>query len=145
MSEPRIVRFSVSGKPEPKGSTRIVPLRGRQGARPIITSDNPMLKSWQYAVRISARALGAQLFTGPVDVWLVFRLARPKSLPLRFAHPVRKPDVDKLTRAVLDAITGVLLRDDAQVVELHARKVFDATPGVDVAVAAVVPCGALPL
>jgi Holliday junction resolvase RusA-like endonuclease len=40
-----------------------------------------------------------------------------------------KPDIDKLTRAILDGLTdGGLLADDARVVELHITKRYP-TPG----------------
>ena len=133
--ERRRLSFSVIGKPEPKGSTRIVPVRGRA----VITSDNAKLKAWQHAIQWTARTLAAPLFVGAVDVVLVFRLTRPPSLSRLHRHPARRPDVDKLARAVLDALTGELLHDDGQVVGLHARKVFahpSASPGVDVTVAA---------
>lgn len=131
--ERRRVSFTVPGKPEPKGSTRIVPVRGRA----VITSDNPKLKAWQHAIQWTARSLAAPPFTGAVAVLLVFYLARPASLSRLHRHPARRPDVDKLARAVLDALTGELLHDDGQVVELYARKRFaPGDPGVVISVAA---------
>lgn len=56
---------------------------------------------------------------------LRFTLATPATRP---------PDLDKLTRAVLDALTGIVWVDDRQVVALHSTKVQGATPGVDVTV-----------
>jgi Holliday junction resolvase RusA-like endonuclease len=44
------------------------------------------------------------------------------------------PDLDKLVRAILDSLTGVVWRDDAQVVDIVARKVYAETPGVDIAI-----------
>ena len=32
------------------------------------------------------------------------------------------PDIDKLARCALDALTGIVFRDDAQIVDLHATK-----------------------
>jgi crossover junction endodeoxyribonuclease RusA len=37
---------------------------------------------------------------------------------------VGSPDIDKVCRAVLDALTGILYRDDAQVVALSAVKTY---------------------
>lgn len=42
--------------------------------------------------------------------------------------PATRPDVDKLVRAVLDGMTGVVLADDAQVAALHAGKEYTAGP-----------------
>ncbi len=41
----------------------------------------------------------------------------------------RRPDLDKLCRACLDSLTGIVWRDDAQVVRLEASKDYGA-PGV---------------
>ncbi|WP_257898915.1 RusA family crossover junction endodeoxyribonuclease [Rhodococcus qingshengii] len=50
-------------------------------------------------------------------------MPRPKSTPKRTTPPaVKRPDIDKISRAILDAITGVLIADDSQVVDLHATK-----------------------
>ena len=43
--------------------------------------------------------------------------------------PPRRPDLDKLCRACLDSLTGIVWRDDAQVVRLEASKGYGA-PGV---------------
>ncbi len=53
---------------------------------------------------------------------LEFRMPRPKSTPKATPAAVKRPDLDKLARAVLDAITGTVLVDDSQVVDLSASK-----------------------
>jgi Holliday junction resolvase RusA-like endonuclease len=46
-------------------------------------------------------------------------------------YPTTKPDLDKLARAVLDALTGVYYLDDAQVVSLDLQKAYThGAPGV---------------
>lgn len=37
-------------------------------------------------------------------------------------HVVCKPDVDNVSKLVLDALNGILWRDDAQVCDLHVRR-----------------------
>jgi Holliday junction resolvase RusA-like endonuclease len=46
-----------------------------------------------------------------------------------------KPDIDKLSRSVLDAITGGIVKDDSQVIILNARKEYGDKPGVLIRVA----------
>jgi len=65
----------------------------------------------------------------PVGIGITFVFVRPKSHytskgELRAGAPSfpGKPDVDKLCRAVLDALTGILYHDDAQVISLNASK-----------------------
>ena len=66
-----------------------------------------------------------------------FYLPRPKShftkRGVRLSAPwwpVTKPDLDKLTRALLDALTDAgIWRDDSQAVELHAEKIYHDQAG----------------
>ena len=68
-------------------------------------------------------------------VSLGFAFLRPKSVSKKKRPYVTvKPDVDKLARAVLDAMTGVVFRDDAQVVKLEVEKQYSAMAGVGIAV-----------
>jgi crossover junction endodeoxyribonuclease RusA len=77
-------------------------------------------------------------YTAAVSIGLCFVLPRPTNTPKRRTPPAAKrPDLDKLTRSALDAITGVVLLDNAQVVDLHAHKRLAGlgeTPGVTVTI-----------
>ena len=92
---------------------------------PCVTSDNPRVKGWRQVVAEQAQAaVGGELFLGPVVLTVTFRLPRPDSLPKKTHHHTRKPDLDKLIRAIGDGLTGVVFVDDKQVVDLHARKIY---------------------
>jgi Holliday junction resolvase RusA-like endonuclease len=74
------------------------------------------------------------MFDAPVAVGLRFYIPRPKSKK-KAAYPDTKPDIDKLARAALDALSTVIFRDDAQVVALQARKVYaDAGARLDITI-----------
>ena len=126
---PAVVRFTVYGQAQPKGSARAFMPKGARF--PVVTSDNPSLKGWERVVRDTlqtgmrrwSKEDLAALFEAPVRVVLDFHLPRPKSLPKRVTAHTRKPDLDKLARGTIDALSGVLFKDDAQVVEIRARKV----------------------
>jgi crossover junction endodeoxyribonuclease RusA len=119
--------FAVAGKPEAKGSTRAFVPKG--WTRPIITSTNRNLKEWEARVRDAALPYLTTVYAAEaIGVHLSFRLERPKSLPKRIAHHCKKPDLDKLVRAVIDGMTGIIYRDDSQVVQIQAEKSY-ATPG----------------
>lgn len=47
------------------------------------------------------------------------------------------PDLDKLVRALGDALTGIVYRDDAQIVDLGVTKIYGQNPGVTVRLKAV--------
>jgi Holliday junction resolvase RusA-like endonuclease len=51
-------------------------------------------------------------------------MPRPQSLPKRVTAHVKKPDVDKLSRCLLDSLKGVVWTDDSQVIVLSARKYY---------------------
>lgn len=66
-----------------------------------------------------------------VRINLLFVLPRPatrtwKTKPMRREWMTSKPDLDNLAKAILDALTGVLYADDAQVVDLRLAKVIAA-------------------
>lgn len=130
------VAIVVHGVPVPQGSM----VRGSRGG--VHASNDARLKPWRstiFAAAVEAMD-GRDLWAGPVAVDLVFTVARPKGhwrtgrrsgelRPSAPATPTSNPDLDKLTRAVLDALTGTVFRDDAQVVDLQAAKRY-GTPGV---------------
>lgn len=119
--------FTVFGVPIPKGSTRAFMPKGARF--PVVTSDNPRTKPWQEAVTcaaLEARA-GRPPLEEPVALFVRFFLPRPVSAPRRVQEPARKPDLDKLIRAVKDGLTRAgVYRDDAQVVRIEASKEFAA-------------------
>jgi crossover junction endodeoxyribonuclease RusA len=134
------LQFKVFGVPAPQGSSR--GFLHRSTGRVIVTHDNPRTEPWRESVAWAAlRAMREQDWPqaqGAVNVAAVFRLPRPQSLPRRVKDQTRKPDLDKLLRALLDALSQASVwRDDAQVVSVHAGKRYVAdgeAPGVDVSV-----------
>lgn len=131
------IAFDVMGKPEPQGSAKAFVVAGR--AR--ITSDNNGLHFWRNTIADAARKRMEGLPLADKGVALVvkaeYRLSRPKSAPKRVIHQTTKPDLDKLIRATLDALTEVVWRDDAQVVRISASKGYAALgeqPGARVVV-----------
>lgn len=127
------IEYVVYGKPESQGSTRAFIPRG--WTHPVITDSNRRLKPWRQALMAAAveqHARHGQL-SGAIIVELWFYLPRPKSAPTtKCKHAITRPDLDKLARAVLDSLSGTLLRDDAQVVTLLARKRYAGDPVDDV-------------
>jgi Holliday junction resolvase RusA-like endonuclease len=126
------VRFVVLGRPQSKGSKEVMPVKGPR--RFIVRDANPKAKPWAQAISAIAREHHHDLLiNGPVVVTLAFYFARPKGHygtgrnvgTLRASAPremTTMPDVDKLARCALDALTGIVFRDDAQIVDLHAGK-----------------------
>ena len=88
------------------------------------------VKPWREDVRTATERAMYEQFWTPDDadqalaVDLVFWLRRPLGHPkTRRTNPITKPDIDKLARSTLDALTsGGALHDDARVVRLTTRK-----------------------
>ena len=130
--------FFVAGVPRPQGSAKAfaLPAKGNERPRAVVTSDTKDLKPWRNAIASEARHHGVELIAGAAEVEVVFILPRPKShwsskgglKPSAPRHPTTRPDVDKLERAVLDALKGVVLGDDAQVVRLIGEKQYQTLP-----------------
>ena len=123
----------VPGRPAPQGSKRYV-------GNGISIESSKAVKPWRADIRehVTANFTGPPL-TGPVTVVLTFVMPRPVGAPkLSTPAAVKRPDIDKLTRAVLDALSSAgMWRDDSQVVELVARKRLaerDETPGCHIRV-----------
>lgn len=124
-TEPRyVLDVFVPGKPAPQGSKRYV-------GNGISVESSKAVKPWRADIRehIAARYSLAPV-TGALAVRLAFVMPRPASAPKRSTPAaVKRPDLDKLCRAVLDAIGSAgLWRDDSQVVDLAASKRL-AEPG----------------
>jgi crossover junction endodeoxyribonuclease RusA len=128
------VRFDVDGLPVPQGSMRALVVKGRA----IVThAKGHELAVWRQAISVRAHAAGVAMLEGPVALGLRFRLLRPASRPKRDTRPDRRPDLDKLVRAVFDGLTGIAFADDAQIVYCVAEKVYAPTPGLGVTIAQV--------
>lgn len=130
--------FTVPGVPAPQGSK----VRTKWGVR----EDNPATRPWRTAVGWEASALRASIddneqydpvfpLAGPLSLWVVFFFPRPKNHYgsgrnaniLKPSAPIfhtSKPDGDKLTRAIGDSLTGILVRDDSQFCDVRAVKLY---------------------
>jgi Holliday junction resolvase RusA-like endonuclease len=145
------LRITVVGTPRPQGSKR--PVRNKHTGRIHMVESSERLPDWRADIRDAAmRAVDgvptSAYWERPLVVGIWFTIARPKNhyLPANTRraapelrpdapkHPAGKPDTDKLLRAVLDALTGLVWRDDAQVVDILARKVYGERPGADITV-----------
>ena len=125
--------FFVAGVPVTQGSKTVMLSRHRDLAKrkPIMLDANRnQLHSWRDAVGAEARRRCSTLTAAAVDLSLVFLLPKPVSRPKRDTVPIakRSGDLDKLMRAVMDALTGVYYCDDAQVSDARLKKRW-APPG----------------
>lgn len=127
------IKFFVPGKPAPQGSKKHV-------GRGILVEASKELGPWRERVALAACDQTEKIIAKPdeVGVTLRFILPRPASAPkTKRALASKRPDLDKLVRAILDAITNVIVEDDSQVVCIGAfKRIADPgeQPGVQVEV-----------
>ena len=114
--------FFVHGTPVPQGSSRAFVVNGRA----VVTSANRNLKGWRDIVALVSQE-HAEYNEGAVHVSLDFYLPRPVSLPKKVQEHIKRPDLDKLIRACLDSMTGIMFKDDSQVVSVSATKNYATT------------------
>lgn len=128
----RSVAFEAFGRPVPQGS-----MRSLGKGRPSVHSNKALLLPWRQTIAVAAAsgatAHGWDRTPGPVKVTARFFFDRPlghyTKKGLRPGAPVVPfgrgvGDLDKLVRAVLDAIgdSGAVWLDDSQVVAVGATK-----------------------
>lgn len=120
----------IKGVPAPQGSMTCVGGGARNGARihNVQPSNKPELHAWRAKVAAAAKRVVDEygfVFVAhdPVRVEITFTFDRPKSVTRDW--PSVAPDVDKLCRAILDALTqGEIWADDGQCVDMHAVKAY---------------------
>jgi Holliday junction resolvase RusA-like endonuclease len=127
LNEQEYVAFTVHGEAVTQGNLR----RGPRGG---LYEPNPNLQVWRQRIAQTAGVAmgGRPVFDGALRLRLRFLLVRPdghyntkgehNAEGRRHPYPEKRPDLDKLTRAVLDACKGVVFSDDARVVQLEVSK-----------------------
>jgi crossover junction endodeoxyribonuclease RusA len=144
-SETPAISFVVHGLPVAQGSKRTVPIGG--GRYRAVEDNAARLRVWRAAVAdVAGQAMaGRPLLAGPLCLVADFLYPRPRShygtgrnvgrlKPHAPTYKASAPDVDKTVRAICDALSGVVFRDDAQVAELRVRKLWAEQARCEIAV-----------
>ncbi|MGP5263676.1 RusA family crossover junction endodeoxyribonuclease [Glutamicibacter arilaitensis] len=124
-----MISFFVAGEPAPQGSKRHVG-NGR------MIESSKKLKPWRDRVTAVAKT---RVLDEPLDghLRLIVNFYMPAPLKSKFgSRPAGTPDLDKLVRAVGDALTqSKLIKDDARIVSLIAHKHWALdTPGAEITI-----------
>jgi Holliday junction resolvase RusA-like endonuclease len=125
------IAFIVPAVPvaQPRQRHRVVPSGGRPFVQNFTPAKHPV-QAFKASVRLAARdAYQGPPLDGPVGIVVVFAMPRPgrlmwKKRPMPRCLHVSKPDLDNLAKAVKDALTGLLWRDDAQIAHANLSKVY---------------------
>ncbi|MFF1382790.1 RusA family crossover junction endodeoxyribonuclease [Arthrobacter sp. NPDC058288] len=124
----------VHGAPATQGSKKAF-IRGRKVS---LVEMDKKLPAWRAAVEASARLATGPFWVPidrPVSIAGEVRLRKPKTTKYPDA-PAGAPDLDKLQRAIGDALTkSGVIKDDARIVHWDIRKVWaDNVPGADLTI-----------
>jgi Holliday junction resolvase RusA-like endonuclease len=120
----QLLHWFVEGVPVPQGSKTAMVVNGRA----VMFEANKKHKAWRQHVSATIPAM-TEPSTKPVRVELMFYFNKPKTVKREYMSV--KPDVDKLSRSILDCLSGRVIKDDSQVIILNARKEYtDNAPGV---------------
>lgn len=117
------IEFVVHGDAKPQGSLQsfYVAKLGRT-----VTPQKQSVIDWRTRLADAGAqvvlARGGELLDGPVQIQAVIYSLKPKSWPRWRVLPSTRPDWDKLARAIGDALSGVVYRDDALIVDAHVAK-----------------------
>ena len=131
------VYFVVTGKPVGKGRPRA---STRGGFVRMYTDAKTLAYEAAIASEADAAMGDAEPFETPMQMQVSCYYQIPKSWPKKMKQeaideerfPNVKPDLDNVVKAILDALNGVVYRDDAQVVNLVATKRYATEPRVEV-------------
>lgn len=111
-------RFQIPWEPTAKGRPFFLRTKG-------IAITPPRTRHAEAAIRDLLIEKGAVCYEKDVALSLtvVFYCARPESVKNR-KYPAKRPDLENYLKLILDAANKVLWADDAQIVEIWARKVY---------------------
>ena len=118
-------KFTVYGEPATAGSK--TGFYSKKLGRVLMTPASKKTRPWMQQVAGTAlEQWEGSILTGPVQYKMIFYFRRPKShygtgrnaQVLKASAPefhTKKPDHVKLARAVEDALTGIIWKDDSQI------------------------------
>ena len=84
-----------------------------------------------------ARQIIKQPTTAPILATVTFYMPIPNSWSQKKkerhegAIHTSKPDIDNLVKGLFDSLNKIAWKDDAQVYEVHSRKLYSKTPGIE--------------
>ena len=137
------LEFWVDGLPQQKGSKKgIVVKRAnvpfdthwrKKYCANVVDDNKKDAAQWEQKIKLVALEFRPyKLWTCAVRLDVDFIMPRPKTVT-RQDHTV-KPDRDKLLRCVQDALTGMIYKDDSQVIEGETTKIYGSPMGARIVV-----------
>jgi crossover junction endodeoxyribonuclease RusA len=134
------ISFTIVGNPTPKGSLTRMPNGAMLQAG--TANSRKRFSEWRTDIRDASLIAmnGRNPSNSAIRLMVEFALPYPTSSVRKYQMGwlpcVKKPDVDKLLRALMDGMTKVVWRDDSQVIYVTVNKVYawQGTTGATVSV-----------
>lgn len=128
-------RFSLTVPGEPKGKGR--PRFARSSGRAYTPEATVLYESDVKAAFY--QKYPDQKISGPFALRIYAFLGIPKSASKKLheemktgkVHPTKKPDLDNITKVVMDALNKVAFEDDVDCIDLTATKCFSEDPRLE--------------
>ena len=136
------ITFLIPGEPTAQGRPRF------SNRGPFVKAYDPE-KSRNYKAFVKCIAMdamntnnGLQPLETPVNVNIKAFIGIPASKSKKFKaaalsgveRPTKKPDCDNIAKIILDALTGIIYKDDKQIVSLLVEKYYAENPRVEVTI-----------
>lgn len=133
------LKFTVPGEPCAQGRPRFTTAGGYPRAYDPAKSRNYKAFA-KYIATHEALKQGWKYNELPLAITVTAYLSIASSKPKKFKEaalkaeelPTKKPDVDNIFKAVTDALSGVLYKDDKQICRAVVNKYYDIEPRLEV-------------
>ena len=131
-----MIRLTIPGKVVPQ----LRPKFARKGGF-VQAYDPAKCKNYKdYVRRLAAQCYKGKPIEGPIAVKILVHRHTPQSfgktkMAMALAgalRPTTKPDLDNLCKGVVDALKGIVWRDDAQIVRLEVEKWYSDNPRAEI-------------
>jgi crossover junction endodeoxyribonuclease RusA len=134
----RTLRVVAHGEPAAQGSKKAF----KRGKKIVLVEMSDHLPKWRASVEAAARLAagpGWAAIDGAVSIAGEVRLRKPKTTKYP-DYPAGAPDLDKLQRAIGDALTkSAVIKDDARIIHWCIKKVWaEDMPGMDIEIAEII-------
>src|SRR5690625_2830996 len=135
-----MISFTIPGKPVAQGRPRAA----RRGNKIMMYDPKPSKDYKEYVAKIAKEYAPEEPTEAALGVQMKIYREIPKSTTKKdrklinegLKRPVVRPDTDNYTKAILDALNGIIYKDDSQIVDLKASKYYSDDPRVEIKIEA---------
>ena len=135
-----MISFTIPGNPVAQGRPRAA----RRGNRIMMYDPKPSKDYKKHVAKIAKEYAPEKPTEAALGVQMKIYREIPKSTTKKdrklinegLKRPVVRPDTDNYTKAILDALNGIIYKDDSQIVDLKASKYYSDNPRVEIKIEA---------